>query len=199
LIKGAILHRQSNDKHEVFRVTFVSIAKENQEKIRKERVNDMSNKRRIGKKIFKFIITCYIVLSIPALMIATWFISGPVRTIISENVPQTEQEAQDLGYTLLGASESKFHQNASKENLPNHKYVSPNGRREVVYFSDGTLNEDPRDVGTYNFFPFFAQGENQGVLASVGHGLLDVVPYMIWGNSSVDSSTFIDRIEMMVA
>ena len=111
----------------------------------------------------------------------------------SQNVaPKTEQEAIDSGYILLSENDDKFHQNNQKKDR-NRKYVSPDGHHEAVYYDDGEINRTPEDEGTYNVF----SSEGNIVERYLGHGLLDVVPYMIWGNSLSDSTTIIDRVLMI--
>ena len=54
------------------------------------------------------------------------------------------------------------------------------------------LNDTPEDRGTFNMY----YGTNLfGKI--VVHGMYDVIPYMIWGNSPDDSTTIIDRIKLI--
>ena len=61
-----------------------------------------------------------------------------------------------------------------------------------VYYSDGTINNTPEDVGTFNIY-----SGSKPILNFAIHGAVDVVPYMIWGNSPDDSTTIIDRLLMI--
>ena len=89
----------------------------------------------------------------------------------------------------LGEDEDKFHQHNQADDR-NSKYVVGNwGSSEVVYYSDGTLNNTPEDQGTFNVY----YGPSKFLNYTV-HALLDVVPYMLWGNSFSDSTTFGERI-----
>lgn len=87
------------------------------------------------------------------------------------------------GWTELTAKESIFHQMGAG-NEHNRKFVSPDGHSEAIFRpndsgEDPTLVNDPANYGTYNFFgPRFFYG--------ITHGLFDVVPYFIFGNSPSD-------------
>jgi hypothetical protein len=68
--------------------------------------------------------------------------------------------------------------------LPNLKFVK--GKKEVIYFCDGGINNTPEDRGSYNY--------------NKNHVLNDVVPWLVWGNSSTvygntgsDSTTYEQR------
>lgn len=62
----------------------------------------------------------------------------------------------------------------------NKKYVSPDGMCEVIYDVNGQIVTDPRDVGTYNFI---SPNEN-----GWGHGVQDVLPWILYGNSPDDTT-----------
>ena len=62
---------------------------------------------------------------------------------------------------------------------------------EIVFYSDGSVNNTPEDCGTFNIY-----SGDSGFLNVVFHGTFDVIPYMIYGNSKDDSITIIDRIVM---
>jgi hypothetical protein len=121
-----------------------------------------------------------------------WFIHEPVRIMANESSPLTETEAIAQGYELTNLSEAAFHQNILKSGEPNRKYISPDGRNEVIFYSDGNLNQVGADIGTYNFVPY-----NTGIIGAIGHGIVDVVPYLIWGNSVYDQTSFSERISMI--
>ena len=105
--------------------------------------------------------------------------------------PTTEEDANNQGYTLLDENNDKFHQN-NLSGGRNRKYISPDGHHEVVFYHNGQLNNTPEDEGTYNV------GSATGGFFEryIVHGILDVLPYLIWGNSPDDSTTIIDRIEL---
>ena len=102
------------------------------------------------------------------------------------------EELIQNNYQSVDSKYAKFHQNNQKNGKENTKYVIGDWfSSEVVLYSDGTVNNTPEDVGTFNVY----SGEN-GFLNIVVHGLFDVIPYMIWGNSHDDSSSIIDRLQM---
>ena len=68
----------------------------------------------------------------------------------------------------------------------NKKYVSADGKFEAIYDSSGHLVTDPRDVGTYNYA---SPNDNP-----VGHLLVDVLPWIFFGNSPDDTTNPFDRI-----
>jgi RHS repeat-associated protein len=67
----------------------------------------------------------------------------------------------------------------------NRKFISPNGRCELVFKSDGTLEMNPVNIGTYNFY----DPQND----KAGHIVFDVVPYLLFGNTPDDTWDFADR------
>ena len=78
------------------------------------------------------------------------------------------------------------HQFSSEDHKSNIKYVSPDGKIEVVYDAQGEIVTDPRDIGTYNYSPF----DNKHPISSgIGHYLKDVRPWIRWGNSPEDTTT----------
>lgn len=112
---------------------------------------------------------------------------------VLNNTDYTEKELIEQGYTKEPASSDKFHQKNQRNNERNRKYVIGDWcSSEIVYFSDGTINNTPEDAGTFNVY----SGDNW-FLNIIVHGLYDVVPYMIWGNSEEDTTTFIDRVIMI--
>ena len=131
------------------------------------------------------------------------FVTAPVYTLVSvethynrnilNDADYTEQELQDEKYEPLGADNDKFHQNNQLNNERNRKYVIGDWfSSEIVYYSDGTVNNTPEDMGTFNVY----SGENL-FCKYVIHSYYDVIPYIIWGNSKDDSTTIVDRIILM--
>ena len=81
-------------------------------------------------------------------------------------------------WTKLDRVESIYHQMGSG-NENNEKFVSPNGHNEVVYNENGCLVTDEANQGTYNY-------AGPRTLGGLPHVVLDVIPYMIFGNSPSD-------------
>ncbi len=72
-------------------------------------------------------------------------------------------------------------------NEHNVKYVSPDGRHEAVY-KNGKLVTDPLNQGTFNVF---------GPDKAVRHGVFDVIPWILWGNTPGDPSSPAGRINTL--
>ena len=133
----------------------------------------------------------------------TIFSSNPVETIVGVAVHYSrnslnqddvsEEELIEDGYKAVDENSDKFHQNNQKDGERNRKYVIGDWfSSEVVYYSDGTINNTPEDRGTFNVY----SGDND-FLNIVVHGIFDVVPYIIWGNSIDDSTPIADRISVI--
>ena len=110
---------------------------------------------------------------------------------ILNNVNITEDELKKSGNQALSSNEDKLHQNNKKNGERNRKYVINEGwfSQEVVFYSDGTVNNTPEDMGTFNVY----YGDNE-FLNFVVHGLFDVLPYVLWGNSEDDTTMIWDRL-----
>jgi RHS repeat-associated protein len=89
------------------------------------------------------------------------------------------KELSDVNdWTELTPSESIYH-SMGPGNEGNRKFVSPNGRSEAVFNCQDKLVTDSANMGTYNYFgPRF--------LGGVPHGIADVIPYFIFGNTPAD-------------
>ncbi|MBL4602280.1 MAG: hypothetical protein JKY84_06025, partial [Emcibacteraceae bacterium] len=77
-----------------------------------------------------------------------------------------------------------LHQFASNAQF-NKKYISPDGRHEVIFDDNDNLVRDPRNMGTFNYNP------PDNVL---GHIWNDVVPYFLHGNGPKDTTWAPQRI-----
>lgn len=120
---------------------------------------------------------------------ARGYISGHyLRNKLNKNLPQNDADAEAKGWRKLSDKDSSMHQFKTHDGVRNSKWVSPDGHREVVFTGKGEnqrITKDPRDQGTYNFF--------DPKKHPIGHATLDVLPYMIMGNSADDSTTMYDR------
>ncbi|MGL4483373.1 MAG: RHS repeat domain-containing protein, partial [Anaerovoracaceae bacterium] len=92
-------------------------------------------------------------------------------------LPATQSSAKSQNWTRhWGDAAHQFNQKMRKGKKQimgrNKKYFK--GNREVIYYYDGTKNNTPEDRGSYNYDPNFGEG----------HNLKDVVPWVVWGNSS---------------
>ena len=89
-------------------------------------------------------------------------------------------------WVRLSNHQSNFHRIGPGADI-NVKFVSPDGRREAVFHGlDGPLVTDPINLGTYNFA--------SPLTDSRGHIILDVVPFIFWGNSAEDPRSFSERV-----
>ena len=111
------------------------------------------------------------------------------RNLLNIDLPLTSKDAEEAGWHKLSDKMSSLHQHSITDGVKNSKWVSPDGKREVV-FTGGTLNEritdNLLDLGTYNF----RNPEKQ----PLGHALVDVIPYYLWGNDPHEESTLFSRI-----
>lgn len=101
----------------------------------------------------------------------------------AEALPCDPDEAREMGWNNGVAA--SCHQFTSKTRS-NQKWVSPDGRYEVIFDPEGTKVIDAdEDRGTYNF--------GDPSKDRMGHFVLDVIPWLIYGNSAADSTTFAQR------
>ncbi len=102
------------------------------------------------------------------------------RNKYNTDLPRTQSEAKKQKYKKYSAAYSACHQFSAPKGKPNQKYVSKDGRKEVVYrYKKDVIVTDPRDIGTYNF------GPGKGM----AHIFKDLIPYLWWGNSKKDTTT----------
>ena len=109
------------------------------------------------------------------------------------SLPQTAEEAEEATeWEMLSKGESACHQFTAK-NGANTKWLSPDGKMEAVYDSQGRLVLADEDVGTYNRCPSRGKYLTK-VVTSIGHFFEDMLPWYLWGNSPDDQTTIVDRI-----
>ncbi|EPX64445.1 hypothetical protein D187_005579 [Cystobacter fuscus DSM 2262] len=99
----------------------------------------------------------------------------------SQNRTPPRDVAIKEGWEKMSDLKSIYHRHG-KGNEHNEKYVSPDGMCEAVYKPDGQLVTDPANLGTYNY------SSQLTFWGSVGHGIVDVVPYVLLGNSLQDNT-----------
>ncbi|MCV2231780.1 DNRLRE domain-containing protein [Acholeplasma manati] len=102
------------------------------------------------------------------------------RNYLNTDLPVNAEAAFNEGW--IEQKDADFHQSSGPGNK---KWLSTDGNREIIVDIAGNIVDDPRDIGTYNFIP---NGVNKA-----GHGFVDVLPWILWGNNSKDSSTIFDR------
>lgn len=108
------------------------------------------------------------------------------RQSLNTNLPNSKNEADDMGWDSSVAA--NFHQYTALDEGNNIKYVSPDGKREVIYNYYGDIVSDSRDVGTYNFSPSGTTG------GTVGHIIIDVLPWVLFGNDDDDPGPLINEL-----
>ena len=97
-------------------------------------------------------------------------------------LPRTIAQCRKLGWDDGVASDC--HQFTSKDKS-NVKWVSPDGRLEVIFDANGKRVTASEDYGTYNY--------SDPITNPLGHFTQDVVPWLVWGNSPDDSTTRAQR------
>jgi uncharacterized Zn-binding protein involved in type VI secretion len=110
------------------------------------------------------------------------------RAMLNQNVPNSLEEAKELGWEEQPLYKSLLHQDSSVTAIlvPNVKYVCPDGYREVVFDTTGkklSCEDYPDVCGTFNFHP------NGNLVESAGHLLADMVPYFVKGSFPEDDVT----------
>ncbi len=105
-------------------------------------------------------------------------------------IPANEGKAKEENWMLMDADQSVWHR-MGPGNENNKKYVSPHpnkagGSSEVVYHQDRSLATDPANIGTYNYVDHR--------VSVIGHLVFDVVPYIFWGNTPSDPTSFWERL-----
>ena len=104
------------------------------------------------------------------------------RNQYNTDLPQSIEEAKKTRWNS-GVS-ANAHQFTSKDKS-NVKYVSPDGKREIIFDKNGEVVTDTRDAGTYNYAPSNQDGKIQ---AYYNHTRKDIIPYIIWGNTEEDAA-----------
>ncbi len=104
------------------------------------------------------------------------------RNQYNVDLPENADEAKAWDWKTVVANCHQFTAPDGKEYI---KYVSPDGKREIIVDSDGNIVTADEDMGTYNYAdPKFL----------LEHGLLDVLPWMRYGNTPEDSTEWYERI-----
>ena len=104
------------------------------------------------------------------------------------DVNYSDISASDSGFRKLSPEKSIFHR-IGPGNENNEKWTNTKGEEYVFNLSTNPpkLVTDAANIGTYNYRP-----ESD----IFGHYLLDVLPYLLWGNSEFDPTTFERRVRL---
>jgi RHS repeat-associated protein len=118
-----------------------------------------------------------------------------LRNALNVDLPSTREEALAEGWlgpdTDPTGPPSLLHQFTAAVFGSNTKYVSPDGTREAIYDEDGQLVTDQRDVGTYNFVPAGTW------LGNIVHTVVDMFPWVVFGNGDSDPGPLLDTVLML--
>lgn len=105
------------------------------------------------------------------------------RNDYNTNVPKTEADAKREGWVSGVANNA--HQKGTEPGKRNVKYVFKDGHKEAVYNHKGELVG-----GSYNYgSPIHRPGS---------HVVLDVLPWIVWGNNPGDVSTASQRTKELL-
>ena len=107
-------------------------------------------------------------------------LEGDFPDEINPNTYKTDYEGQ----YLLDVN-AQCHQFSAEKGSKNIKIVSLDGHYEAIYDKSGKKVTDPRDIGTYNIC-----NPNTN---PIGHFAVDIVPWILWGNSAEDSTNIFSR------
>lgn len=102
-------------------------------------------------------------------------------------MPKSPQQALEWGWSdKVGADCHQF----TSPDKSHTKYVSPDGKDEVIFDAQGNTVTAPEDYGTYNF----ANPRKD----PVGHFYKDVLPWLVWGNDERDTTNMEQRVRSFV-
>ena len=104
-----------------------------------------------------------------------------------ESLPQSPTAAEESGWD--GSVEAACHQFTSPDRS-NKKYVSPDGKSEVIFDKSGNIVTASEDYGTYNLCDSRQD--------PVGHFYQDVLPWLLWGNDETDSTNMRQRLKALI-
>lgn len=106
------------------------------------------------------------------------------RNNINRGLPKTPQAAIRAGWHTVIANAHQF--TKAKGQGKNIKYVSPDGKKEVMFNASGKAINAPLDMGSYNYVP--------SGTSYYGHFKYDILPWIMYGNSAEDSSSAGQRV-----
>ena len=109
------------------------------------------------------------------------------RFMPAQFLPSSPQEAIAWGWDDSVGSDCHQFTSPDRSNV---KYVSPDGKLEVIFSRDGSIVTASEDYGTYNF--------SSPLHDPIGHFYRDVLPWIIWGNDETDSTNVSQRLEAFV-
>jgi len=69
-----------------------------------------------------------------------------------------------------------------------YRGLGPRTGQQAIYDSEGNLVSTPENMGTYDY-------ESPGIFTLDEHHYLDIIPWLIWGSSPLDSTTYEARVK----
>ena len=118
------------------------------------------------------------------------------RNDLYDNDKMVPATLRDVNGSVWKAEDATCHQFSAKKFLDSVKRQS--SHYEVIYGENGNRVTDPRDKGTANYIPRdLSRGKVKKAITGVGHGVYDVVPWVLYGTGADDSTTW-DRVDVMV-
>ncbi len=105
------------------------------------------------------------------------------------DLPSSPEDAEAKGYHKMDENKDIYHEQGYSDDYNtsgNNKYISADGKKEIVFNEKGEVVKDPVNMGTYNY----ADPEEH----PVQHFFKDMLPYWVLGNSSDDPTTFDERV-----
>ncbi len=105
------------------------------------------------------------------------------RNQYNVDLPKNKEEARAKGWRTEIAN---CHQFTADDNKRYIKYISPDGKREVIFNSEGdVVIVADEDMGTYNYV-----SPDSGV----AHLITDWLPWIIYGNTPKDTTKWYERL-----
>ena len=110
------------------------------------------------------------------------------RNYFNEEAPKTIPEAKAMGWKKMDAKYCHLFGFPDSEKI--FKYMPLTGGGEQIFdkttSDNGVVVTDPKNEATYNWFNY---SKNPKL-----HGVADVAPWALWGNSPDDTTTMLERI-----
>ena len=98
-------------------------------------------------------------------------------------LPQSVDEAEDWDW---GIEREDYCHQFGVPNIDNDKYIPADDGREQIFTDDRKVDNSAENRASYNFF----HPEEDPIL----HGIVDVLPWFLYGNAPDDTTTRLERI-----
>ncbi len=108
-------------------------------------------------------------------------------------LPPSPEEAIRRGFVRAPDSQNLYHRNKGQKD--NVKYYSRKTGQEVIFNGQGKIVTDVENIGTYNYFSVSNEHKSiEDYKNTLLHGVVDVVPYYLWGNAQNDTTSVGNRL-----